>query len=419
MTDPKKDNGANLPMIGLGLILAAGAGVVVGWYMHKPPAAAPTKTATATTEQTPKTGAAARESDSAKPAEAAATGAAAGAPGAGATTTTPGLTGPCADWAKQICDASGGDNSADCKTTKRAAEMMGAAACQAALGDVGTALAAIQQAKQSCVELQQRLCKDIGEETDACKLVKEQTPNFPPDRCQSMLGQYDDVLKDLQRMEARNKPLAPEILAKMAEDNGAGAFGPVDAKVVVVEFSDFLCPYCMFAAQTVEKIRPRYSSVVRFVFRQFPLPMHGDNARLGSMAALAAGAQGKFWEMHDKLFAAQDALRQEGRPLVDRLAQEIGLDMTAFAAALDAKTYDPAVAADMALGESAFVDGTPSLFLNGKRMNVDPRDPAAFAKALDEALTAAGVPVPPPLPEEAAPPAPPAPAPAPAPAPVP
>ncbi|MBI5500589.1 MAG: thioredoxin domain-containing protein, partial [Deltaproteobacteria bacterium] len=390
MADPKKENESNLPLIGLGLILAAGAGVAVGWYMHKAPSAPPSST-------TP--GASGSTATMHAPAEP-------GHPGTSPATTAttppaPTAEGVCADWTKAICDAAGAQ-SGDCSTVKRAAELMSAAACTAALGDLGVATAAIERSKGACTELMTRLCKDIGEDTESCKMVKEQTPMFPPEQCQQMLTGYDEVLGQLRQMEEANKPLSPELVAKIAATD-VGVFGPADAKVVLVEFSDFLCPACRAAAQTIESIRDRYKDTVRFVFRQFPLDMHGENARLGAQAALAAGAQGKFWEMHDKLFAASDRLRTEGRAAVDAFAQEIGLDMTAFAAALDGKTFEPALTADLALGDEVKLRGTPTFFLDGKRFNVNFQDPAAFAQALNDALTAAGVPVPPAAPPAGAP----------------
>jgi protein-disulfide isomerase len=423
MTEPKKENGANLPLIGLGLILAAGAGVAVGWYAHKPGTVPEKKAAaTAPADRTAMPGSpAGAEADRGAPESAAA----GGSPTTATAGTTPAVSGPCGEYASKICAAAGGDQSADCQAVKKVTAMMPASACTAALGDMGSALAKLEEAKKACVELQTRLCRDIGEDTESCKMVKEQTPRFPPDRCQSMLGQYDNVLKDLQRMEAEKKPLPPEIVAKLTEGSPA-SWGPADAKVTVVEFSDFLCPYCKFAGETVEKIRPRYEGVVHFVFRQFPLPMHGANARLAHNAALAALAQGKFWQMHDLLFANQDKVRTEGRPAVESLAEQAGLNMAQFRAALDGNTFDAQITADVSLGESAFVNGTPSLFLDGQRMNVDPRDPASVSQAINDALTKAGVPVPPAPPGSeaetpAAPPAPPPPAarPAPLPRPVP
>ncbi len=107
--------------------------------------------------------------------------------------------------------------------------------------------------------------------------------------------------------------------------------GPADAKVTIVEFSDFQCPFCSRVVPTIEKILKDYPKQVRLFFRHNPLPFH-QNAPLAAEAAVAAEAQGKFWEMHDKMFANQQALDRAG---LEKDAQEIGLDMTKFKAALD------------------------------------------------------------------------------------
>jgi|GEM_PF-494112 len=414
MTEPtKKENESNLPLVGLGLVLAAAAGVAVGWFWHKGTVRSEPSAATEAAEKPAGTGTtASAQGATATPARAAAASQAAraGTTAGAADGGTPTVTGPCADYGQRICDAAG-EQSEKCRTARAAGAMLPAAACEAALAEIGTVLAEIEEAKKSCTELQERLCKDIGEDTESCKMVREQTPRFPPERCQSMLGQYDAVLKDLQRMENRNKPLDPAVATKLATAGEPGTFGPPDAKVVAVEFSAFLCPFCKFMAEAVEAVRDRYQGVVRFVFRQFPLQGHGPNERLAAAAALAAGAQGKFWQMHDLLFANQDKVRENGRTAIEEFAQQIGLDMNTFKAALDNNTFEAAIQADLALGEEAFVDGTPTLFINGKRANVNPRDPASLTAAFDAALTEAGVPIPPAPPAPTAPANPPAPAP--------
>src|SRR6185369_13711414 len=156
---------------------------------------------------------------------------------------------------------------------------------------------------------------------------------------------------------AANKPLAPELQASIAKGN-AGAFGPADAKVTVVEFSDFQCPYCSRAATAVDQVKEKYGTRVRFVFRQFPLPMH-ENARGAAEAALAANAQGKFWQFHDKAFQNQGKLTRDG---LEGIAKDAGLDVPAFKKALDSKTFAADVDADVKLGESVAVNGTPTMF---------------------------------------------------------
>jgi protein-disulfide isomerase len=215
-------------------------------------------------------------------------------------------------------------------------------------------------------------------------MVKRETKNFQPERCDMMMQHYAEVLADLKRQEDKNKPLPPEKIAKITE-GAATAFGPADAKVTIVEFSDFQCPFCSRAADVAHKVKEKYSDKVRFVFRQFPLSFH-QNAHEAAEAALAANAQGKFWEYHDKLFENQKAL---DRPSLEKYAKESGLDVVAFKKALDAKTYAATVDAEMKLGEEAAVDGTPTMFLNGARV-ANPTDFEGISKQIEEALKAAG-----------------------------
>jgi protein-disulfide isomerase len=101
---------------------------------------------------------------------------------------------------------------------------------------------------------------------------------------------------------------------------------------------------------------------VKFVFKQNPLPMH-QNAMIAAEAALAANAQGKFWQMHDKMFENMRALTRED---LERYAQEIGLDMARFRRSMDSHEFQREVEADMALAAQLGARGTPSFFVNGR-----------------------------------------------------
>ncbi|MCB9785293.1 MAG: DsbA family protein [Deltaproteobacteria bacterium] len=238
--------------------------------------------------------------------------------------------------------------------------------------------------RKPCVDLVDKLCKDLGEDTKTCAMVRSRTGQFPVAQCQSMMGDYDKVIGELRAMEARNKPLAAEMVTKQ-QGTDAPSFGPADAKVTIVEYSDFQCPYCSKAAETAHKIKEKYGDKVRFVFRQFPLSFH-QNAMPAAQAALAAAEQGKFWEMHDKMFANQNAL---GREDLEKYAQEIGLDMSKFKAALDNSTFKEKVDSDQKLGESVGVQGTPSMFIGAERIE-NPIDFDAVSAQIDAALAKAG-----------------------------
>jgi protein-disulfide isomerase len=144
---------------------------------------------------------------------------------------------------------------------------------------------------------------------------------------------------------------------------GAPARGPADAPITIVEWSDFQCPFCARAEETLTRLRQEYPDKIRFVWRDMPLPFH-DEARPAAMAARAAGAQGKFWAMHDRLYA--DHAAPLGRERFEKEAAELGLDRKRFGAALDAQAGRSAIDADILAGTKAGANGTPTFFINGK-----------------------------------------------------
>ncbi len=143
-----------------------------------------------------------------------------------------------------------------------------------------------------------------------------------------------------------------------------GLKGPKHALVTIVEFSEFQCPFCAKVLPTLEQIEEAYGDKVRVVFKHNPLSFHPD-APLAAQAALAARAQGKFWEMHDLLFQDTQKLK---RPDLEAYAEELGLDMAAFNKALDEGTYKDQVAADQAIAEGVQAQGTPNFFVNGRKL---------------------------------------------------
>lgn len=143
-------------------------------------------------------------------------------------------------------------------------------------------------------------------------------------------------------------------------DNGH-VRGKADALVTLVVFEDFECGYCARLVPTLDRLAAAYGAELRIVYRHFPLSFH-PHAQLAAEAALAAAAQGKFWQMHDVLFANQGALE---RADLERYAEQVGLNMTKFRRALDDRTYAAAVEADIAAGAELGVTGTPTVFVNG------------------------------------------------------
>lgn len=142
------------------------------------------------------------------------------------------------------------------------------------------------------------------------------------------------------------------------------ARGPEDAPVTVVVFSDFQCPFCSKAERTLAQLDADYPGKLRFVFKNNPLPFH-NNAKLAAKAALAAGEQGKYWEYHDALFADGSELDAES---LGRHAEDLGLDIAKFRRAMASKALDAAIDADIAEAKRLDVKGTPTFFINGRRI---------------------------------------------------
>ena len=161
----------------------------------------------------------------------------------------------------------------------------------------------------------------------------------------------------------------------------APAKGPADAKVTIVAFSDFQCPFCSRVNPTMKQIEETYAKDVRVVFRHLPLPFHKD-AGPAAEASMAANAQGKFWEMHDKLFANQRELTREN---FEKWAGEIGLDVKKFKADLDSGKYKARVDEDAKYAGTVGARGTPAFFINGKLVSgAQPFE--NFKKVIDEEI---------------------------------
>jgi protein-disulfide isomerase len=143
---------------------------------------------------------------------------------------------------------------------------------------------------------------------------------------------------------------------------GAPARGGEDAKVVIVEFSDFQCPFCGRAWPTLRRIEDEYGDQVRIVFKHLPLRMH-TRAPAAHAAAEAAHRQGNFWEMHDHIIANQSALDPEK---FTEYAKEIGLDLERFEKDVASAEVKKKVDADAAEAARLGVTGTPAFFINGR-----------------------------------------------------
>ena len=155
--------------------------------------------------------------------------------------------------------------------------------------------------------------------------------------------------------------------------------GPRKAPLTLVEYGDFECPHCGAAHPVVEAVRRRLGDQMRFVYRHFPLVNLHPHAEPAAEAAEAAGAQHRFWEMHDLLFEHQDML--EPRDLL-AYAHAIPLDVARFVAELEGGIHAPRVQEDFLGGVRSGVNGTPTFFINGTRYD-GPRDVESMVAALE------------------------------------
>jgi protein-disulfide isomerase len=160
------------------------------------------------------------------------------------------------------------------------------------------------------------------------------------------------------------------------------SIGPADAPVTLVEYGDYECPHCGRAHPLVQAIKRQLGDRLRFVYRHFPLTEAHPHAQTAAEAAEAAGAQGRFWQMHDTLFRNQQALYDEDLLLY---AARIGVDVERFARELVAGTYVKKVRDDFRSGVRSGVNGTPTFFVNGERFDGNWTDPAEFVQVLLDA----------------------------------
>lgn len=137
--------------------------------------------------------------------------------------------------------------------------------------------------------------------------------------------------------------------------------GPANAKITVIEFSDFQCPFCSRGHDTMDQLMKAYPNDVKLVFKNMPLPFH-EQAAPAAKAAWAAGKQGKFWEYHDALFANQKSLSPE---FYIQQATTLGLNLDKFKADMNSADAEAQIKADRELGEKNGISGTPGFFVNG------------------------------------------------------
>lgn len=162
--------------------------------------------------------------------------------------------------------------------------------------------------------------------------------------------------------------------------------GNKESKVILIEYSDFQCPACKAYFPLVKQIADTFKDKIAIVYRHFPLPQH-QNAQKAAYAAEAAGAQGKFWDMHDLLFKNQEnwADKSNADEILLSYAKELKLDEEQFKKDKESKAIKEKVNADLSSGQEAQVNSTPSFFLNGEKLD-NPQNFEAFKKIIEETI---------------------------------
>lgn len=234
-----------------------------------------------------------------------------------------------------------------------------------------------------CTQQSQDL-KDLREDV---KAIKEGQENIQKE--------LQEIITLLKTRPVTGVPSEPEVV--IHNTDRAPYKGDKNAKLTLIEFSDFQCPFCgRHVSETLPQLEAEYikTGKIKYVFFDFPLDFH-KNAFKAAEAASCAGEQGKFWQMHDKLYENQKALEPND---LTNYAKGLKLDMTKFQDCMDSDKYSNKVKSDLAEGQKAGVTGTPSFFLgvtNPKDSNVQivkvikgAQPYANFKQAIDDALSA-------------------------------
>ena len=192
-----------------------------------------------------------------------------------------------------------------------------------------------------------------------------------------------------------------QIITATDTATGDHVYGNKDAKVILFEYGDFQCPGCAGAYSQLKAIKQEYEQQIAFVFRNFPLTTIHPNALAAATSAEAAAMQGKFWEMHDKLFenqsSWQDADTSARMAVFSGYANDIGVKGDQFTEDLSSPKVTQKISRDRAIGNKLGVTGTPSLFIGSEKVDdqttssVIGGDGDKLRDKIDEALKKAGV----------------------------
>ena len=182
-----------------------------------------------------------------------------------------------------------------------------------------------------------------------------------------------EISAAMKKYEADERAAQAEMAVKQALANrknvptaGSPSTGPANAPVTVVEFSDFQCPYCARSAPTINQLMANHKGKIRLVFKNAPLPFH-DKAPAAAKAAMAAEAQGKFWEYREALMAKQNEWSQAPNPKTNFIAyaKDLKMDAARFEKDMANPAFQKRLDEDKAVGAPLGVQGTPTYFING------------------------------------------------------
>jgi len=251
--------------------------------------------------------------------------------------------------------------------------------------------------------LRKRIDEMVGEpdEGEIVKLMSQYRSQLAQDDLQARaqivqaLSQREKQQRSQELRQVLFAEAGVEILlepprVEVAVGSGTPSRGPVDAPVVLVEYTDFQCPFCTRVQPTLDALLKRYDGQIRHVFKNLPLPMHAE-AQLAGAASLCAQDQGKFWEYRSWLFANQRTLNRDS--MVAK-AGDFGMDSEVFTSCIDSGSHLATVRADMAEANSFGLTGTPGFLING-RVVTGAAPLEDFEAIIDSELERLGIDVPP------------------------
>ena len=181
---------------------------------------------------------------------------------------------------------------------------------------------------------------------------------------------------------------APSAAAQSSPNAPTGFAKPnvkVSSPVVLEEYGDYQCPPCGMLYPILEQIEHEYGDQVRVVFRHFPLTKIHKHAMMAAQAAEAARNQGKFWEMHERLYRNQNAWKDlpDGRPTFIGYARELGLNVERFSREIDSPEVQQRISSDMQRGSGVGVTGTPTVFIEGQMLRHDATTPDGIRQGIN------------------------------------